>query len=111
MALPHLVLKKGYDIMGKKDEEIERQRARADELGNTNTMLVAKCKSLKNKIQEITDHRQLMVVNVNITGVQDIDKCLNDAVSLVVKRLTEGGKQDDYFVLAVPHTTAIDIPR
>jgi hypothetical protein len=122
--------------MGKKDEEIKRQKAMADELRETNTMLLAKCKSLaaynaqhtgdiaalnenhnkavaelQKQIQELTEFRQLMVVNVNITGVQDIDKCLSDATSLVTKRLEELGKLDDYVILAVPHTMAISIPR
>ena len=63
------------------------------------------------KIQELTAHRQLMVINMNVAGVQDIDKCLADAVSLVEKRLDELKIKDDYVILAVPHTMAIDIPR
>lgn len=74
---------------------------------NHNKMMA---ESLK-KIQELTDHRQLMVINVNVAGVPDLDKCLADAVSLVEKRLVELKIKDDYVILAVPHTMAIDIPR
>lgn len=75
--------------------------------GNHNKMIA----DFQQQIQELTDYRQLMVINVNIAGVQDIDKCLADAVSQVEKRLDELKIKDDYVILAVPHTMAIDIPR
>lgn len=97
--------------MGKKDEEIERLSEALGKQVNINAEQHGENAKLKNQIQEMQDHRQLMVINVNVTGVQDIDKCLGDATSLVTKRLEELKKQDEFVILAVPHTMAIDIPR
>ena len=120
--------------MGKKDEEIaklnkELEILKTEELNgakvierqkNQNQMLTNNINQLterhqqtvqqfQEKFKEMQEHKSLMILTVNVTGVADINKTLNDSVALLKGRLNELGMEDDYQILAVPHTMSIGI--
>lgn len=76
------------------------------------TMLHAtQIKAFQEKLTELSEYKPLMIVTVNITGVPDIGKTLDDAVTLLTARLEALGLKDKYTILAVPHTMSIGISR
>jgi len=113
--------------MGKKDERIKELQAmlnasetERDELKGTSKELIqrleavhkqanAQAEAFQAKFKEITEHKPMMILNVNVSGVQDVEEICNKAVTLLEDRLEKLGMKDKYRVLALPHTMSIGI--
>ncbi len=90
---------------------IQANRTLTDSLQKVKELGDVQIRQLQTKIVEITEHKSLMITTVNIAGVADITKTLNDAVTLLEDRLDVLGLKDKYTILAVPHTMSIGIVR
>lgn len=88
--------------MGKKDEEIKRLEGKVSELTDAN-------KKLREKIQT----KSLLGVGVDISGVESdkITETLNQATKVVIDRLKELKRENEFDVLAHPHTMDISLIR
>lgn len=92
--------------MGRK--EFEKQlREQSEQLKN----ILTEKHELERKIRELENKKELMILTVNVTGVQDIKTTLTNATAVVQERLAGMGLKDKYHVLAIPHTLSLEIPR
>ena len=117
---------KGDEKMGKKDEIIEEQEKKIASLEKDietmtenfqkTTVSIQEArqndlKAFQAKMKELVEHKPMMINTVTVTGVEDIEKVLDDSVKLLGDRLEKLGLGDKYLILAVPHTMSLGIVR
>ena len=115
--------------MGKKDEEIEKLQQKCINLKKERNELEVKnerqakthaierkqledtfnqnVKAMQAEVQKIKDHKQVLLLSVQITGGEDLTKVLNDSAAMLKSRLKELGIADRYDIMAIPSTFGI----
>ena len=108
------------DIMGKKELEdaIGKQKSINASLTQKIALLEKEKEGLLNHLSNMNqqmkgmaEHKSLMIVNVNVTGADDVSELLNKSADLMKERLKELGLDERYNILTVPHTLSVGIVR
>lgn len=116
----------GYDkLQAEKDEfekVTERQNNLIKSLKDTISQLDANMKfqseghaetikQYQDKIQQLQEHKDTMILTVHISGGENIDEALHNAITMMSRRLEKLGLKDKYNILPVPHTIGVGIVR
>lgn len=104
-----------HGVLKKKNEHISRLEADVkegkDEFQKQKEMHSRIVKQLQAEIKKISEHKDTMILSVDIVGGEDIDEMLDDAEKTMVSRLAKKGLKDKYILLAKPDTIGIEIHR
>lgn len=101
--------REGYDKLQTEKEAFEKSAQL--EFQKQSEMHSGIVKQLQAQILQLQEHKDTMILTVHISGGEDIDEALDNAVAVMSKRLEKLGLQDKYNILAVPHTIGVGIVR
>ena len=114
----HGVLKKKNEHISDLEDDIKegsvQMTANSSELERLRSIDKAQSKvvnQLKAKIKEISSHKDTMILSPHISGGEDIDEVLDNAVTVISGRLEKAGLKDKFDLIAVPHTIPVEIVR